>query len=139
MPKVSVVMPVYNVERFVRQAVQSVLDQTYRDFELLIIDDRSPDLSIDICRGFHNSRLQIIQHNENRGLAGARNTGIRNASGEYLAFIDSDDAWHPHKLERHVAHLDQNPKVGISFSRSRFMLPTGELTEYYQMPKLTGL
>ncbi len=139
MPKVSVVIPVYNVERFVRQAVQSVLDQTYRDFELLAIDDRSPDLSIDICRSFHDRRLQIIQHRENRGLAGARNTGVRNAAGEYIAFLDSDDAWHPRKLEHHVAHLDQNPEVGISFSRSRFMSPTGELVKYYQMPILTGI
>ena len=139
MIKVSVVMPVYNVERYIEQAVQSVFAQSFHDFELLIIDDCSPDQSIDICRSFHDSRMQIIVHRENRGLAGARNTAIRHAAGEYLAFLDSDDAWHPHKLERHVAHLDQNPQVGISFSRSQFMTPTGELTKYYQMPKLTGI
>ena len=135
-PKVSVVMPVFNVERYIADAVRSVLAQTFHDYELLVIDDCSPDQSIRICQEFPDQRLRIIRHRENRGLAGARNTGIRQATGEYLAFLDSDDIWHPQKLALHVTHLDQNPEVGISFSRSQFMLPNGELTTYYQMPKL---
>lgn len=138
MPKVSVIMPVYNVEAYVADAVQSVLQQTYTNFELLIIDDESPDRSIEICQQFHDGRIQIIRQ-RNRGLAGARNTGIRYATGELLAFIDSDDMWLPQKLERHVAHLQQNPQIGVSFCRSAFIDDTGKPTSYYQMPKLTGI
>lgn len=139
MPKVSVVMPVYNVEKFVEHAIGSVLAQSFQDFELLIVDDCSPDRSMEICRRVHDERIRMITHPQNRGLAGARNTGIRHARGAYVAFLDSDDAWHPHKLAQHVAHLDAQPDVGISFSRSRFMEADGHLTAYYQMPKLTGI
>ncbi|NBD16639.1 MAG: glycosyltransferase [Cyanobacteria bacterium] len=138
MTKISVILPVYNVEHYIAQAVQSVLNQTYKNFELLIIDDESPDRSIEICRTFQDPRIKII-HQKNRGLAGARNTGIRHATGDYLAFLDSDDAWLPEKLEKHLAHLEANPQVGVSFSRSGFMDETGQPTGYYQMPKLTGI
>ncbi len=136
MNKVSVIMPVYGVEDYVETAVQSVLDQTYTDFEFLIIDDCSPDRSIELCRKFEDSRIRIIQHNENRGLAGARNTGIRLATGDYLAFLDSDDAWTPEKLKMHVAHLDANEDIGISFSRSAFIDENGEQLATRQMPRL---
>ncbi len=138
MTKISVILPVYNVEHYIAQAVQSVLNQTYKNFELLIIDDESPDRSIEICRSFQDPRIKIIQQ-KNRGLAGARNTGIRHATGDYFAFLDSDDAWLPEKLEKHLAHLEANPQVGVSFSRSAFMDETGQPTGYYQMPKLTGI
>ena len=121
MPKISVIMPVYNVERFVADAVRSVLAQSFEDFELLIIDDVSPDSSIAICLSFDDPRIRIIRHRQNRGLAGARNTGIRHAEGDFLAFIDSDDCWHAEKLKRHVAHLNEHPDVGVSFSRSAFI------------------
>lgn len=138
MPKVSVVLPVYNVERFVQGTVESVLAQTYDDFELLIIDDGSPDRSVEICRHFEDPRIRIISQ-KNRGLAGARNTGIRHAGGEYVAFLDADDLWLPEKLARHVAHLDRVPEVGISFSRSAFIDQDGNPLNYYQMPRLTDI
>jgi glycosyltransferase involved in cell wall biosynthesis len=132
-------MPVYNVERFVADAVRSVLAQSFEDFELLIIDDLSPDGSIAVCQGFDDPRIRIIHHRQNRGLAGARNTGVRNAQGDLLAFIDSDDCWHPEKLERHVAHLNEHPGVGVSFSRSAFIDEDGIPNNCYQMPRLTAL
>lgn len=135
MPKVSVIVPVYNVECYVGAAIQSVLDQTFQDFEILIIDDASPDQSIAVCRRFADERIRIIQQ-ANRGLAGARNTGIRNARGEYLAFLDSDDLWTTDKLERHVAHLDRHPEVGLSYCRSAFVDQEGAPLHYHQMPKL---
>ncbi|PSB30594.1 glycosyltransferase family 2 protein [Stenomitos frigidus] len=138
MKKVSVIVPVYGVERYISKTVQSVLAQTYENFELLIIDDESRDHSIDICREFVDSRIRII-HQKNRGLAGARNTGIRNAQGDYLAFLDGDDLWAPEKLEKHVAHLEHSKMVGISFSRSAFINEIGEPLGIYQMPKLTGI
>lgn len=139
MPKVSVVMPVYNVEHYVGQAIESVLSQRFTDFELLIIDDTSPDNSVAICQHYEDPRIRIIRHSENRGLAGARNTGIRNASGQYIAFLDSDDTWHPDKLRRHIEHLDNDLTIGISFSRSMFMTADGELTGCYQMPRMSGI
>ncbi len=138
MPKVSVIVPVYNVERYVGAAIQSVLEQTFQDFEILIVDDASPDQSIAVCRRFDDDRIRIIQQ-ANRGLAGARNTGIRNAQGEYLAFLDSDDLWTVDKLEKHVAHLDRYPEVGLSYCRSAFIDQEGEPLHYHQMPKLKDI
>ncbi|MBF2006457.1 glycosyltransferase [Chlorogloeopsis fritschii PCC 9212] len=138
MKKVSVIVPVYGVEKYIAATVQSVLDQTYKNFELLIIDDASPDRSVEICEQFTDPRIKIIRQ-ENRGLAGARNTGIRHAQGEYLAFLDGDDLWLPEKLEKHVAHLEKLPNVGVSFSRSAFVNEAGEPLGTYQMPKLKGI
>lgn len=139
MPHISVIMPVYKVREFVAEAVQSVLDQTYTDFELLIIDDCSPDDSIDICKRFDDPRIRIIPHTFNRGLAGARNTGVRHAAGKLLAFLDSDDVWTKDKLARHVAHLDARAEVGVSFSRSAFIDHAGKPMGVYQMPRLQDI
>ncbi|GGI67218.1 glycosyltransferase family 2 protein [Shewanella gelidii] len=137
--KISVVMPVYNVEAFVQQAIESVLAQTFENFELLIVNDCATDNSLAICKQFEDSRIRIINHEVNQGLAAARNTGIRHALGDLVAFIDSDDMWHPHKLALHAKHLADNPQVGISFSRSCFMSFEGKLLDFYQMPQLTQI
>ncbi len=134
--RVSVVMPVYNVERFINDAIASVLSQSYTDFELIIVNDCSTDNSLSLCEKHIDPRIRIVNHKHNRGLAAARNTGINNAKGEYIAFIDSDDIWHNDKLKYHVEHLDTKPEVGLSFSRSEFMEVDGRKTGYYQMPKL---
>jgi len=139
MPKVSVVMPIYGVEKFVAAAIESVLAQSFKDFEYIIVDDVSPDNSLEICRGYSDSRIKIISHEQNRGLAGARNTGIRAASGEYIALLDSDDLWEPNKLELHVAHLGSDTSLGVSFSRSAFINEEGDRLNTYQMPKLTDI
>jgi glycosyltransferase involved in cell wall biosynthesis len=136
--KVSVIIPVYGVEASIAEAIQSVLDQTYQDFELLIVDDESPDRSVEICRQFTDPRIKIL-HQKNRGLAGARNTGIRQAQGAYLAFLDGDDLWLPEKLAQHIEHLEQCPQVGVSFSRSAFIDGNGESLGTYLMPQLTGI
>ncbi len=135
MKKVSVIIPVYKVEKYVAATVQSVLAQTYKNFELLIIDDGSPDKSIEICQQFTDNRIRIIRQ-ENRGVAAARNTGIRNAQGEYLAFLDADDLWAPEKLAKHIEHLDNSPAVGVSFCRSAFIDELGEPLGIYQITKL---
>ncbi|MBD2165749.1 glycosyltransferase family 2 protein [Calothrix membranacea FACHB-236] len=138
MKKVSVIIPVYGVENFIASTLQSVLEQTYTNLEILIIDDASSDQSIEICQQFTDARIRII-HQENRGLAGARNTGIRHAQGDYLAFLDGDDLWLPEKLEKHIAHLETSPEVGVSFSRSAFIDADGKPLGSYQMPKLTEI
>ncbi|AFY59931.1 glycosyltransferase family 2 protein [Synechococcus sp. PCC 6312] len=138
MPKVSVIVPVYQVEAYIADTIGSILGQTFTDFELLIVDDGGPDRSIEICRSFTDPRIKIISQ-ANRGLAGARNTGIRQAQGDYLAFLDGDDLWLPEKLARHVAHLDANQNVGISFSYSAFIDQDGQPLGIYQTPQLTNI
>ncbi|MEL7312980.1 MAG: glycosyltransferase family 2 protein [Pseudomonadota bacterium] len=138
MPKVSVVMPSYNVEAFIAGAIKSVLNQSFTDFELLIVDDGSTDGTRAIYESFNDCRIRVVRQ-KNRGLAGARNAGIRESRGDYLAFLDADDRWRDDKLSRHVAHLDRDPSVGVSFSASQFMGEDGSLLELFQQPKLTGL
>jgi glycosyltransferase involved in cell wall biosynthesis len=137
-PRFSVVMPVFNVEAYVAEAVQSVLNQTFVDFELLIIDDGATDRSREICEGFADPRIKIIEQ-PNRGLAGARNTGIAYARGDYIALLDSDDRWDPKKLALHVIHLDANPDVGVSYCGSRFIDQHGKPLRQRQTPKLSNI
>ena len=139
MPKVSVVMPIYGVEKFVDSAIESVLAQSFKDFEFIIVDDVSPDRSLEIAQSYDDPRIRIISHKENRGLAGARNTGIRSAQGAYIALLDSDDMWESDKLSLHTTHLDHDKTVGVSFSRSAFINEEGVRLNTYQMPKLTGI
>lgn len=138
MQKVSVIIPLYNTEAFIGKTVQSVLDQTYPNFEVLIVNDQSSDRSIEICQQFQDERIQIL-HQPNRGPSAARNLGIRHATGDFVAFLDSDDLWRPDKLEKQVAHLNQRPTVGISFTRSAFIDQTDKPLSYYQMPRLTDI
>lgn len=138
LPSISVVMPVYNVEPYVKAAIDSVLAQTFEDFELLIIDDGGSDRSIDICREYVDPRVRIISQ-KNRGLAGARNTGIRYARADIIAFLDSDDLWHRDKLARHMAHLRGNREVGVSFSGARLIDDEGRDIHIDQTPKLRNI
>ncbi|OWY69391.1 glucosyl transferase [cyanobacterium TDX16] len=138
MKQVSVVIAVFRCEKYISATVQSVLDQTYKNLEILIIDDESPDRCVAICQQFTDPRIQIIRQ-RNRGLAGARNTGIRHARGEYIAFLDGDDLWLPSKLEKHVEHLNNSPDVGVSFSRSALIDEKGNRLGTYLMPQLGNI
>ena len=90
-PKVSVVVPVYNVEKYVEKCLNSLVNQTFKDIEIIVVNDGSKDNSLEVVKKFENdTRVKIISQ-ENKGLSGARNTGIDNASGDYIAFLDSDD------------------------------------------------
>ena len=137
-PRVSVVMPVYNVQAYVAEAIGSVLAQSFTDFELLIVDDGGADASMEICRSFADPRIRILSQ-ANRGLAGARNTGIAAARGEFIALLDSDDRWLTDKLTLHVIHLDSNPAIGVSFCPSRFIDEDGRPMRLVQRPKLEGV
>lgn len=134
-PLVSVVMPIYGAEQFVGAAVQSVLDQTYTNFELLLVNDGTKDRSIEICETFGDPRITII-HQANRGLPGARNTGIRQAKGDLIGLIDADDIWLPTKLAAHVDHFARRPHVSVSYSASRLVDEHGDPIGVVQMPKL---
>ncbi|OKH27679.1 glycosyltransferase family 2 protein [Chroogloeocystis siderophila] len=125
MKKVSVIIPVYAVEQYIADALQSVLSQSYQNFEIILVDDGTPDNSIKICKQFTDPRIKIIQQ-KNRGASAARNNGIRHAQGEYIAFLDADDTWVSEKLEKHINHLEKSPNVGVSFSYCSFIDEAGK-------------
>lgn len=104
-PLVSVILPSYNRAHTLRRAIDSVLAQTFRDFELIVVDDGSADSTQDLVAAIADDRLRYVKHRRRKGASAARNTGIDNAKGQYVAFIDSDDAWLPHKLERQMMHV----------------------------------
>ncbi|HKE60385.1 MAG TPA: glycosyltransferase [Pyrinomonadaceae bacterium] len=119
MPKVSVITAAYNHVQFIRQSVESVQAQTYRDFEHIVIDDGSSDGTATILESFGNQISYVRQ--ENSGAHASINRGIRMSSGEYIAVVDSDDAWLPNKLELQVAMLEAAPDAGMVYSLAYFI------------------
>lgn len=113
MAKVTVLMPTYNVAPYVKESIASVLRQTYRDFELLVIDDCSTDDTVSMVRSINDPRIHIIQNEKNVGLAENLNRGLSHITTEYVARMDGDDIAEPLWLEREVAVLDNNPEIGI--------------------------
>jgi glycosyltransferase involved in cell wall biosynthesis len=124
MPKVSVVIPTYNRERLIARAVESVLAQTFKDYEIILIDDGSTDQTKEILRSFEGRIRYIYQ--TNAGISGARNRGIQESSGEYIAFLDSDDTWLPEKLAEQVRILDTRPEIGIVYARMPIINEAGK-------------
>jgi len=106
-PFFSVIIPVFNREKIVLRAVQSVLNQTFQDFELIVIDDGSADQTADLIKNLKDSRLSYY-YQVNQGVSSARNLGIAKSKGEWIAFLDSDDAWHPEKLEIQLAEIEKS-------------------------------
>ena len=116
---ISVIVPCYNGERFIAEAIESVLNQTYADVELVVVDDGSTDGSEEVIRPYLGGKgVKHLRHDRNRGIPSARNSGIRNSSGEYIAFLDQDDIWMPGKLEKQVAVLskDRHREIGLVFT-----------------------
>lgn len=111
MPEISVILPAYNRIHSLKKAIQSVLKQTYQDFELIIVDDGSTDETATYVQGIEDSRLTYIVHQVNKGAAAARNTGMRLARGSYIAFLDSDDSWVLDKLDKQLKFLKLQPET----------------------------
>ena len=130
--KVSVIMPVYNAERFLRYSIDSVLSQTYVDFELILVNDCSKDNSLMIMREYEqkDSRVKVFSNEQNRGVSYTRNFGVENASGEYIAFLDSDDMWTSDKLQKQFELIDKYPDTDICFSGSAFVDTEGNKSDY---------
>lgn len=122
MPSVSVVVPIYNYARYLQDAIESVLRQTYTDWELLVVDDGSTDggdrIATDYAQRFP-SKVFLTHHpgRANRGLGATLNRGIRQGSGKYVAILDADDVWLPHKLEKQVEVMERHPDVGLVYGR----------------------
>jgi glycosyltransferase involved in cell wall biosynthesis len=117
MPKVSVIVPTHNRVQFVRNAVSSVLDQIFQDFEVIVVDDASIDNTSEEVHALNDERIRYIKHERNQGGSASRNTGIKNAKGEFLAFLDDDDEWLPEKLSMQIELLHKSgPQVGCIYT-----------------------
>jgi glycosyltransferase involved in cell wall biosynthesis len=113
MPFFTVIIPLYNKEKYLEKAINSILNQTFTDFELLIINDCSTDKSVEIASKFISDKVQIIHHEKNSGLAATRNTGIKKATSNYVTFLDADDIWKPHFLEKTYNLIQNFPEARI--------------------------
>lgn len=119
---VSVIVPVYNGERFLRQALDSIVAQTYPQLELIVVDDGSTDATGEIAQSYAQTRY-LRQPNQGNG--SAKNTGLAAARGEFIAFLDADDLWPPDKLSAQVETLRQNPHAGFTTGRMVFFFEPG--------------
>jgi glycosyltransferase involved in cell wall biosynthesis len=137
MPKVSVIIPAYNAMAYLPQTLQSALDQTFTDFEVLVINDGSSDQILEWADQIQDPRVRLITQ-ENQGLSGARNTGIWQSQGEYLAFLDADDLWEPTKLEKQAACLDHHSSVGLVSSWVHLIDHQGSWIASPQAPNSQG-
>lgn len=124
MPTISVVVPAYNAERTILEAIASVQQQTFSDFELIVIDDGSNDRTLELLHSVTDERIRIFSY-ENGGVCVARNHGISHATGEFIAFLDADDLWTPDKLALQLAALQQHPEAGAAYSWTYFMNEKG--------------
>lgn len=110
-PKVTVLIPVYNGEKYLHEALDSILNQSFKDFELLIIDDASADTSAAIIQSYSDPRIRLFKNEQNLGIAATLNQGMHLSRGKYIARMDCDDISHPSRLKKQVAFLDRNPDV----------------------------
>jgi glycosyltransferase involved in cell wall biosynthesis len=115
MPKISVIIPVYNGEKTIQKTIESVLKQTWQDFELIVINDGSQDATLEVLSSIQDPRLRILSYS-NAGLASSRNRGITEATGEYISFLDADDLWTSDKLEAQFQALQENPEAMVAYS-----------------------
>ena len=121
MPTVSVIMPCYNMEKFIAHSIESVRNQSLTDWELLIVDDASTDKTADKVRPYceQDERVKLTVKSRHSGIASSRNQALASAKGRYLAFLDADDIWHPEKLERQLAFMQEHE---VAFSYSAYQL-----------------
>lgn len=139
-PLISVIMPVYNGKKFIREAINSVITQTYSNFELLVIDDSSTDKTLSVVRSFSDSRIKIISSKKHLGLVGIRNIGLQKTSGELIAFLDSDDIMAGDRLSFQMDFLKRNPHIVLVGSWVRVIdglsRPTGPVWKHITDPSL---
>lgn len=123
MPKVSVVIPAYNATRYLEATVHSVLTQTFQDFEILIVDDCSKDDTWALMQSLaeKDDRIICLRNEKNSGVAETRNYAVKQARGEWIAFLDSDDVWREDKLEKQLALIAEEPTAALTYTASSFM------------------
>ncbi|WP_343530706.1 glycosyltransferase family 2 protein [Pedobacter sp.] len=130
-PTVTVFMAVYNGEKYIKEAIESVLNQSYTDFELLIVNDGSTDGTLNIIAGFVDPRIRLLHNDGNKGLTYTRNHGVREARGKYFAILDSDDIAMPKRLKLQVEFMENHPSVAICGGQAVFIDgQSNEMTGY---------
>ena len=130
MPKISVVIPTYNREEYIPLAIDSILKQTFRDCEIIVVDDGSTDKTADVLKKYENLIRYIYQ--QNKGVSAARNTGIRAAQGEWVAFLDSDDEWLPDYLGFQVNEISRNEKAEVYITNALNISVDGSIINYFE-------
>jgi len=143
--KVSVNICCYNPEKFIRNTIQSVLDQTFQDFEIIIIDDGSKDRTGEIIKSINDPRIKYY-YQENQGLSPSRNRAMELSSGEYIAFLDHDDLWEKDKLEKQMALFESNPDLGLVYSdcyvynlKNKKKIKYSDLVKFHRGKVIDGL
>lgn len=127
-PLVSITMPAYNAGSFIQETINSVLQQTYSKWELIIVDDGSSDNTLDILNTYEDPRIKIFKHEQNSGVVATRNTALKHAQGTYIAILDSDDVWiDTAKLEKQVSFMEKHPQHGIVGTNITHIDEKGEL------------
>jgi glycosyltransferase involved in cell wall biosynthesis len=139
MPLASIIVPAFNVVKTLPGTLNALITQTFSNYEIIVVNDGSTDPTAALLKDYADlPRFKIITQ-RNRGLAGARNTGIAAAHGEFIGFCDADDLWLPEKLARHVAHLQSAPNVGVSYSGSTLIDEKGASLGVAQKPRLKNI
>jgi len=137
MPLISVIMPVYNGEKTIRETIESVFNQTFPDWELIVINDGSQDATLEILKSIQDPRLRVFSY-PNAGQATSRNRGISQACGEYISFIDADDLWTPDKLEAQLQVLQANPQAAVAYSWTKCIDEVGQVSRRGSHISVTG-
>jgi glycosyltransferase involved in cell wall biosynthesis len=137
-PLVSIILPVYNCEKYIRKTIDSVLNQSYINYELLIIDDGSSDTTLKIVDGFKDHRIQVIRFEKNKGLIEVLNYGINIAKGKYIARLDGDDICLPTRLEKQVDWLEKNQKTAVVATQIIFINEDDETMENWHLDMQTN-
>ena len=136
-PKISVLLPAFNAQAYLRESIESILSQTFTDFELILINDGSTDQTLEIMQSFQDSRIQIVDQ-ENAGLPISLNRGIALAKGEYIARMDADDVSLPRRLEEQTAYLDSHPQCALVGSWADILFDNNPTDRYLRHPFTNG-
>ena len=134
MTTVSVIIPSYNHEKYIGECIQSVLDQTYQDFEIIITDDCSTDQSVKVIESFNDSRIKLFKFQKNQGACVAANNCILHSKGKYIAMLSSDDVWYSQKLSVQVKYLDKHPEVAVVFGKVEWIDESSNLITNSEFP-----
>lgn len=121
---ISIIIPVYNAEKFLDETINTVLNQTYKNFELILVNDGSKDKSVDVIKKYNDKRIKLIDNKNNKGAALSRNDGIRKAKGRYICFLDADDLWNKEKLEKQISFMKEK-ECAFSFTGYEFANENG--------------
>lgn len=133
-PIVSVIIPSYNHERFVKECIDSVLSQTFQDFEIVVTDDNSTDRTVEIIKSFGDPRIKLFVNTENRGACITSNNCIKHSKGRYIAMLSSDDAWYPEKLAVQVKYLEDHPRIAAVFGKVDWIDENSDLIKHEGFP-----